>query len=537
MTEENAAQNNEKLNMKNLSDGQKIGQLLFIGIPVEKDLTRAKTLIQTFHPGGFLLYPQRGNTAQSVHEFAAALQKESPVPLFLAVDQEGGFLQNLNEKHGFTGVPSAMSIAATQNPKNAYAAGKILGSELRAAGINLDFAPVLDVNTKIENPIIHIRSFGKDAPLVSNFGMEMMKGLHDGGVLACGKHFPGHGDTVVDSHKGLPAVSLPLKQLEDNHIKPFADAIKNKLPDFLMTAHVLYPALDKDNPATLSKKILTDYLRAKLKYEGIIITDALEMQALSGKKSFENLCMDSLFAGADMLLAADADENKLSAVKNFLHEQMQKNKELKNAVENSAARILKLKQTKELFPPSSFLKENFQSQESVSAAQTIAKESLTLVKNSQKGMLPVSTKSKILIISPKPVIQDPATGWTLHLPVTIGTYLKSHHPFITEFLYSGKPSKKEMQKLLELADAADVLVFATVSLAFSKEQREMSEKLTAMNKPAIAVALTTPYDVKFLKKFPAVLLTYGFRTPQLAAAAEALLHVFEYKGKPPVTLP
>lgn len=523
--------------MKNLSDEQKIGQLLFIGIPVEKDLTRAKTLIQTFHPGGFLLYPQRGNTAQSVHEFASALQKESYIPLFLAVDQEGGFLQNLNEKHGFTGVPSAMAIAATQNPKNAYTAGKILGSELRAAGINLDFAPVLDVNTKIENPIIHIRSFGKDAPLVSNFGMEMMKGLHDGGVFTCGKHFPGHGDTIVDSHKGLPTVSLPLKQLEEVHIKPFSDAIKNKLPDFLMTAHVLYPALDKDNPATLSKKILTDYLRAKLKYEGIIITDALEMQALSGKKSFENLCMDSLLAGADMLLVADADENKLSALKNFLLEQMQKNKELKNTVENSAARILKLKQTKELFPPSSFLKENFQSQENVSAAQAIAKESLTLVKNSTKGMLPVSTKSKILIISPKPVIQDPATGWTLHLPVTIGTYLKSHHPFITEFLYSGKPSKKETQKLLELADDADVLVFVTVSLAFSKEQREMSEKLTAMNKPAIAVALTTPYDVKFLKKFPAVLLTYGFRTPQLAAAAEALLHVFEYKGKPPVTLP
>lgn len=536
VTEENVAQDNEGFNMKNLNDEQKLGQLLFIGIPVEKDLTRAKTLIQTFRPGGLLLYPQRGNTAQSVYEFTSALQKESYVPLFLAVDQEGGFLQNLNEKHGFTGVPSAMAIAATQNPKNAYTAGKILGSELRAAGINLDFAPVLDVNTKIENPIIHVRSFGKDTPLVSNFGMEMMKGLHDGGVLTCGKHFPGHGDTTVDSHKGLPMVSLHLKQLEDVHIKPFSDAVKNKLADFLMTAHVVYPALDKDNPATLSKKILTDYLRAKLRYEGIIITDALEMQALSGKKSFENLCMDSLLAGADMLLVADADEKKLFALKSFLLEQMQKNKELKNAVENSAARILKLKQSKELLPLTAFSKENFQSRESVSAAQTIAKESLTLIKNSQKRMLPVSMESKILLVSPKPVIQDPATGWTLTMPLTIGAYLKSHHPFIAEFLYSGKPSKKEMQKLQELAKDADVLVFVTFSLSFSKEQKEMADKLSAMSKPAIAVVLTTPYDVKFLKKFPAVLLTYGFRTPQLAAAAEALLHVFEYKGKLPVTL-
>lgn len=518
-----------------LTDEEKIGQLLFLGITAQKDISAAKTLVQQFHPGGFLLFSQNDNTPSMIYDITSTLQKDSPVPLFFAVDQEGGIVQRLSERHGFTDVPSLMAISATQNTQNAYTAGKILAQELSAAGVNVDFAPVLDVNTKIENPIINIRSFGQYAKTVTTFASEMVKGFHDGGVLTCGKHFPGHGDTIVDSHKGLSTVNLPLKTLEDVHIRPFADAIKNKQLDFIMTAHVLYTALDKANPATLSKKILTDYLRNKLKYDGIVITDALEMQALSGKKSTEEVCRDSLLAGADMLLVADANPEKLVKIKSFLLEQMQKDKALQEKINASVTRILQTKQKAALLQTqSAFNADNFRTEENIMASLRIAKESLTLIKNETKIPLPLAPELKVLMVSPKNVFKDPATGWERHLSSSIGLYLKEHQPFVAEFFYSEAPSKKELEKLAQLAGKSDVIIFASFSLSFSKEQKELAEKILSFKKPSVAVALTTPYDAKFLKKFPAVILTYGYRSIQLAAAAESFLSGFEWKGNLPV---
>jgi beta-N-acetylhexosaminidase len=276
-----------------------IGRLLFVGIPGPTLDAATQRTLEELHVGGVILFRRNVATPAQISALTAALHALPSRPL-VAIDHEGGRVQRLGEP--FTQFPPAAAIGRARNPDLAHRVGYAMAVELASVGVDLSFAPVLDVNSNPRNPVIGDRAFGPDPELVSELGIALMRGLHGGGVLSCGKHFPGHGDTEKDSHLELPVVPRSRAELEQTELVPFRAAIAAGIP-MLMSAHVLYPALDTEHPATLSRAILTDLLRGELHFDGVVASDDLHMHALVNHGSIGEAAIASLRAGADALLA------------------------------------------------------------------------------------------------------------------------------------------------------------------------------------------------------------------------------------------
>jgi beta-N-acetylhexosaminidase len=286
-----------------------IGRLLFVGIPGPTlDATTQRTL-EDLHVGGVILFRRNVGTPAEITALIDALHALPSQPL-VAIDHEGGRVQRLGEP--FTRFPPAALVGRTGDSDIAYRVGHAMGIELASVGIDLSFAPVLDVHSNPANPVIGDRAFGSDPALVSELAIALMRGLHDGGVLSCGKHFPGHGDTEKDSHLELPVVRRSRAELEQTELVPFRAAIAAGVP-MLMSAHVLYPALDADHPATLSRAILTDLLRGELHFDGVVASDDLHMRAIVNHGSIGDAAVASLLAGADALLVCQELQRAVEA--------------------------------------------------------------------------------------------------------------------------------------------------------------------------------------------------------------------------------
>ena len=277
---------------------QRIGRLFMAGIPgLVLDAATQQTL-ERLRIGGVILFRRNASDPAQIAALTHALHALPSAPL-VAIDHEGGRVVRLEEP--FTRFPAAAAVGRSGDSSLAFQIGQAMGEELAGVGIDLNFAPVLDVHSNPANPIIGDRAFGSDAALVSAMGVAMLRGLLAGGVIPCGKHFPGHGDTEKDSHLELPTVRRSRAQLERTELAPFRAAIAAGVP-MLMTAHVLYPALDAERPATLSHAILTGLLRAELGFKGVIASDDLEMRAISDDQDIGSAAVATLKAGADMLL-------------------------------------------------------------------------------------------------------------------------------------------------------------------------------------------------------------------------------------------
>lgn len=212
-----------------------------------------------------------------------------------------------------------MAIASTGRPENAYAAGRITAREMRALGINFNLAPVLDINNNKQNPVINVRSYGDTAEVVTEYGLQMLRGLKDGGVLAAIKHFPGHGDTAVDSHLGLPSIDKSLEALEELELKPFRAAIDSGA-ECLTSAHILFPAIENNQvPATMSKAIITDLLKHRMGYEGLVISDCLEMDAIQKYYGTAEGAVGALKAGVHLLFISHSAQLVKDAVRRIEH--------------------------------------------------------------------------------------------------------------------------------------------------------------------------------------------------------------------------
>ncbi|MDA0740044.1 MAG: beta-N-acetylhexosaminidase [Nitrospirae bacterium] len=289
-----------------------IGQLLMVGFQGTELSSEFIDWLQEFRPGGVILFSRNLVDPDQVARLTNSLQEHAPnPPLLIAIDQEGGRVSRLPQ--GFTIFPSASSVAACQSPDVAYSVAEVTAKELRAVGINMNMAPVLDVNSNPANPIIGTRAYGDTPKHVCTFGVATMQGLQDNGVIPCGKHFPGHGDTMTDSHKVLPVVNSDRAQLDAIELEPFRHAIQQGIPT-LMTAHVHYPALDAEAPATLSRPILTDLLRKELGFQGVTLTDDMEMRAILDHGTIGEASVRSLQAGADMVLICHQQERQAEAV-------------------------------------------------------------------------------------------------------------------------------------------------------------------------------------------------------------------------------
>jgi beta-N-acetylhexosaminidase len=322
---------------------QKIGQMLLIGIDGTTLQAEAKNLIAKEHVGGIILYKNNiSDLAGSVKLINSLKQANtnSDVPLLVSVDQEGGKVSRLPSE--YTAMPDNAKVGKTGNPAKAKEMGALIAQELKLMGFNVDFAPVLDINSNPKNPVIGTRSFGGTASLVTKMGLAEVEGLRGGGIIPVVKHFPGHGDTSVDSHLDLPVVNKTTKQLQAMEWIPFKAAI-DKQVEAVMVAHILFPKIDPNSPASISKVIIGKQLRGTLGYGGVVFTDDLTMGAIAKHYGIAEAAIRSVEAGGDILLVAHGYETERN-VRDKLLQAVKSGRIKESRIDESVTRILKLKQ-------------------------------------------------------------------------------------------------------------------------------------------------------------------------------------------------
>ena len=343
---------NESINQKveekisTMTLEEKVGQMMFYGVNGTNVDDKVVNLFEDQHAGGIILYGHRNfwgssldNNVKYVNSIKKANRQNSDIPLFIGFDEEGGSMSQLPQELMRT--PSKGELGNTNDSSLATGIGAGTAKKLKLLGINTDFGTVLDINTNKNNPIIGVRSYGSTKEKVTEFGINELKAIQNEGVIPTVKHFPGHGDTEVDSHLGLPSLNHDLNRLKSTELVPFQTAINNGV-DMVMTAHIMLPQIDKEYPATMSKKILTDLLRDEMGYKGVIITDDLEMQAISKNWDLGEAAIKSVEAGVDILLVCHTIENQ-QKVYNAVVQGVNDGKIDENRIDESVRRILRLK--------------------------------------------------------------------------------------------------------------------------------------------------------------------------------------------------
>ena len=332
-----------KEQLEGLTLEEKIGQMVMVGIEGKALGDDARQMIQQHHVGGIILFKRNiDNPAQtlSLINELKSINSVNKFPLFLSVDEEGGRISRMPDQ--LKKLPSSGRVGEVNDQRLSFEIGRLLGKELKAFGFNMDFAPVLDINSNPNNPVIGDRSFGPTPEIVSKLGIQTMKGIQSQNVISVVKHFPGHGDTSVDSHVGLPYVYHDYERLKNFELIPFADAIKNKA-DAVMIAHILLPNIDPENPASLSRAVITDILRKDLNFRGVVITDDLTMGAITENYDLGEAAVKAVNAGSDIVLVCHNMEMELQVI-NALTNAVEEGRISEKRINESVYRILKLKQ-------------------------------------------------------------------------------------------------------------------------------------------------------------------------------------------------
>lgn len=303
--------------IKEMSLEEKVGQMIFAGIDGTSLSKESRLLISNDKVGGIILFKDNLkdiNQSISLLNELKGENEKNKFPIFLGVDQEGGRVSRLPE---LIQLPTNQEIGRLNDSSLSYNIGNLLGKELNAFGFNLDFAPVLDINSNSKNPVIGDRSFGNNARIVSTLGIQTMKGIQHQRVIPVVKHFPGHGDTAVDSHKELPIIQKSLEELQALELIPFNDAIKNGT-DVVMVGHILMPKIDPTYPSSMSNELITNILREKLKFEGVVITDDMTMGAILDNYKIGEAAVEAVKAGNDIVLIAHDYVNIKEAIDSIL---------------------------------------------------------------------------------------------------------------------------------------------------------------------------------------------------------------------------
>jgi len=321
----------------------KLAQMFIVGVPGVELSEPSREFLREYQPGGVIYFAQNYETPALVNELSENIQgtrdESRKLPLFISVDHEGGKVQRFRKP--FTHFPEPVEIGEIGSPKLAFLVAEVMAKELKAVGVNVDFHPLCDIHTRASNPVIGRRSFGMDDEIVSRMASAMVRGFVANGVIACAKHFPGHGDTTVDSHFELPKVDVPWEQLLEREIKPFVRVIRSRV-DMVMTAHILNRSLDPKYPATLSATTIQERLRKELRYQRLVITDDMQMDAVVKNFGEEEMVALAINAGCDLLLYRHEDRGRraMEAAFKFLAE----GRITAETVETAFARIKEVKQ-------------------------------------------------------------------------------------------------------------------------------------------------------------------------------------------------
>ena len=565
-TVENADQENPAVNITELND-------------------EIRACLSDYHFGGTVLFAENCQDAEQtlrlVAELQAANQAGGGLPLLVSVDQEGGTVARLG--FGTTG-PGSMALAATGDPENAAKMAAIYGEELSLLGIHADYAPVMDVNNNPNNPVIGVRSFSDDPAVAAEYGVAFLEGLHRAGAIATLKHFPGHGNTDTDSHTGFPRIDSTYEELKSLELIPFQAAVDAGV-DMVMTAHIQYPQIETETytsistgeevflPATMSGVILTDILRGDMGFEGVIVSDALDMAAISENFSDEDIIRLTINAGVDMLiLPLIKDTNLFQKNKDMvdLAVQMAESGEISmERIDDSVRRILTLKKKYGLLDQTDFDVTDAQAAAAVSGvgseahrqtAWEIVRKALTLVKN-ENDAFPITMQSgeEALILFADSCASRAGTGALVQQMLAEQGALPENAEITV--MTNTRENGDECVQAAEQADHV-ILVNRVYNAACVDPNTDdgfstavfdrIIEARHALGKPVIVVSCQLPYDAARFPEADAMLLTYGSSVmralppetgagsayaPNLPAALCACFGMGEADGKLPVDLP
>ncbi|GAA1665962.1 glycoside hydrolase family 3 protein [Kribbella yunnanensis] len=495
-------------------------------------------VVEKYKPGGWIYFDGRGNVQNPTQVATLSNQLQETaigtglhVPLLIATDQEQGVVTRIGPPA--TQFGGNMALGATRSTADARTAAAITGQELKAIGIRQDYAPDADVNVNALNPVIGTRSYSSDPKLVSDMTAAQVHGFQrDAGITATAKHFPGHGDTVDDSHNDLPTINHTLAQWNAIDAPPFKAAIKAGI-DSIMTAHIVVPALDPSgDPATLSKPILTGVLRKQLGFRGVIVTDGLEMAAVRQEYGDAEVAVRAIEAGVDQLLLPPAPDVQYNAVLDAVRS----GRISERRIDESLLRILLLKlKNGVLFQPYvdvAKVPAAMGPAASLATAQKIVDKSITLIKDNAKTLPLSNTPRKILV-----------TGWGVSTTQNLANSLAKRGAVTTVAQTGAAPTDAAIAGSVAKAAENDVTVVLTRKAWDSKitdklgKQRKLVGDLMATGKPVIVVAVQDPYDIAYFDAAPTFLATYGYAAVSMESLAKALYGEIKPTGKLPVDIP
>jgi beta-N-acetylhexosaminidase len=490
------------MNIKQMTLREKLGQLFMVGFDTTEIDENITELIRDYKCGNIVLFARNIASAEQLHGLNRKLQKmikvETKIPAFISIDQEGGMVTRVFKDMAF--YPGAMATSATRNPNYAYEIGKMMGQELKALGVNFNLAPVLDVNNNPKNPVIGVRSYSDEPEVVSEYGSQFAKGNQEMGVIATAKHFPGHGDTVADSHLALTSVPHEKARLEAVELYPFKKAIEAGIAA-IMTAHVLFPAYEPDGlPATLSYNVLTKLLREELGFNGLICTDSMTMKAVYSTFGIERSIPLTVKAGADLICLPHTIEVQRLAYETL--EQKVLSGEISEArIDESVNRILayKAKYCDDVFYR---LDETF---EDIKAkleprfkelVKQISYESVTKVLGED---IRLSNQNNELFIGTKPVVTAIIDD-EFNDDRDVIKRIAKEFPNVETVYMENKITDEFIQSMVEIAKTKEQVVIASYNANINPNQIKLIDSIAKVNKKVSVIAMRNPYDLTYISK-------------------------------------
>ena len=508
---------------------KKIGQKLVVGFDGYELNDHIKNLISNYHVGNVILFERNCKTPEQVFNLVQSLQKLSMehngLPLFVMIDQENGVVNRIFD--GITVFPGnmAQTVGATleETEKIAYFTG--LG--LRTLGINFNLAPSVDVNNNPKNPVIGTRRFGASAKTVAQRGNAYIKGLQKAHVIATAKHFPGHGDTSVDSHLALPIVDHDKKRLEEIELHPFREAIKNDVKA-IMSAHIQFPAYDsKELPGTLSYNILTNLLRTELGFEGVIITDCMEMKAIDDLYGAAKATPMAISAGADLICISHCEKKQIAALGGIVQALGDK-KLFEEQIDESYNRILELKKEYDIegFLKTTYMqaKVNLYKEEYEKLAEAVSEKSITLVRNHDQ--IPVRNQDT-LIVAPDGRALTSADG--LRYTPNFAQFFSNQMQNVTAFEIGNSPTNEEIMRVVEKAKSKKLIIICTQNATFQPQQQALVHETLKVNENIVLIPLRNPYDIELFSEIPCCLLAYEYTMRSMESLAKVLRYYDKHK--------
>lgn len=520
---------------------EKIGQLFMFGFKDAEMAQETRHFFESSHPGFIILFSRNIETISQVKELTREIHRLGKIPPFIYTDQEGGTVVQFKELAAT--VVSPMGLAATGVPRSARKAGRIIGAEMKALGVDGVLAPCLDVNYEENNPIIGIRSFSDDPKTVITYALEFAAGLNEKGVACCGKHYPGHGGTRADSHLEIPEVTISPEYFQHYCYQPFHAAARAGI-DAIMSGHVLFPALSP-HIATFCPYFILQLLRRQAGYNGVVMSDCLEMNAVKKNFSPADIVTNALAAGLDLMIASHSPDFQ-SELLGALYFQVKKGIIPEKRIDESLARILKLKEkypalqvSNSTSTPGKAIKETVRIHRT--EEKNIADRSITLLRN-REDIIPIKPGGRTLIIEWEKV---PATmslssaANVSYLAHTAARFLQHVDIEVLDL------PQIEIDKPIPIPAALkdrlagyDYIIAALYSRSpeIERLQAEPLKEIMKLRKDVIVVALGNPYDIRNFPLADTYVVTYGFREVQVEALFSILTGTSKPTGKLPVEI-